>query len=65
MLGPLRGYLWNHFGVTWGHPATHPRRSFILGYVRHIGTKTMRMNKLGQTVTAVVDTCVMMKNQSR
>ena len=36
-------------GVTghspWGH----------MGPPRHIGTKTMRMNKLGQIVTAVVD----------
>ena len=46
-------------GVTghspWGH----------MGSPRHIGTKTMRMNKLGQTVTAVVDTCVVRKKQSR
>ena len=46
-------------GVTghspWGH----------MGAPRHIGTKTMRMKSLGQTVTAVVDICVVRKKQSR
>ena len=39
--------------------------SWTVVYVRHIGTKTMRMKRLSQTVTAGVDTCVMRKNQSR
>ena len=31
------------------------RKFLAMGYVKHIGTKTMRMKRLSQTVTAVVD----------
>ena len=69
LLGTLRGYPRDHFRGPMGSPSHSPWGHMgspsIPSTVRHIGTETMRMNKLGQTVTAAVDACVVRKNQSR